>query len=236
MYRALIVEDDASQARHLKAHLERYAQQTSTAFSTTCYQSAVEFVETKQTFDVIFLDIGLPGIDGMEAAGILRTYDAETPLVFVTDLAQYAVQGYQVQAFGFLVKPVEYYDFKMLMDRVVRVIERSVDKNVYIPTRDGVRVVPMRDVVYIDVLNHSLSYHLEGGETVTVRGTLGATESSLTGLTFVRVSNSCLVNMRHIRSISGTDLTMSNGTICAVSRSKRKSALATIANYYGGNS
>ena len=87
MHRVLIVEDDPVEAAKLRGHLDRYAREHDTSFSVETLSSALEFVETRHVADLIFMDINMPGINGMEAAELLRTYDTETPLVFVTDLA-----------------------------------------------------------------------------------------------------------------------------------------------------
>lgn len=236
MQRILMIEDDEDQARHLSALLDRYAREQGFSLAVTRYASALEFINTRQEFDLIFLDIRLPGINGMEAAQALRSYDTETPIVFVTDLARYAVDGYKVGAFDFVVKPVTYGELSLCMDRIMRELARSAGRNVCIPTRDGVRVIPTDKVIYLDVRRHDLTYHLVEDEQVTVRQTITKAEENLTGLPFVRVSNSCLANMRHIRTIKGAELTMSNGNICLVSKSRRKSVLETIANFYGRNS
>lgn len=234
MLRVLIIEDEDAHADKLKLYLSRFGEEEGVEFRVTWYGSAVELAETRPVFDLVFLDIRLPGINGMEAAELIRTYDTETPIIFVTDLSQYAVEGYRVNALDFLVKPVEYGDFKMRMRRAMQAIAQSQERSVFVPTRDGLRVLPSRDVVFVEVLNHRLLFHLAGGETIQLRGALGQLEEELGNRSFVRISKSYLVNMRHVRSISGSSVTLSTGETCYVSRSRRKSALAAIADYYGG--
>ena len=139
MYRALIVEDDPQAAETLRAHLERYAAERGTSFSVEILPSALEFLEGTRPADVVFMDIGLPGVSGMEAAEVMRQTDELTPLIFVTDLAQYAVRGYQVDALDFMVKPVTYEDFALRMGRAMRVMARNAHAAVSIPTADGTR-------------------------------------------------------------------------------------------------
>ena len=110
------------------------------------------------------MDIDLPGINGMEAAQILRGYDEQTPLVFVTNLAQYAIKGYQVDALDFMVKPVAYDDFSLRMDRAMRMVRRTSKGTVAIPTPDGIRVVRLDDVLYVDIVKHDLHYTLPGSQ------------------------------------------------------------------------
>ena len=236
MYRILIIEDSADAERVLRSHIERYASETGIECAITWKTSAFDLAGGDEAhFDLIFLDIELPGINGMEAAQSMREHDPETPIIFVTNLAQYAVHGYAVDALDFVVKPVTYYDFKLRMDKAMRKLGRTTQRSLSIPTESGFRVVAVADIAYVDVTNHDLAYHLVNGETVVVRGTLSKVETELEGTTFVRISNNCLANMAHIKEIKGTDIHMANGDTIFFSRSRRKPALETIARYLGGS-
>lgn len=235
MYRILLVEDNPDEQATLRAHLDRYAEERGLEFQVSWLKSAVEFVEGKHAADLIFMDIELPGIDGMEAANLLRTYDSETPLIFVTNLSQYAVRGYEVDALDFIVKPVTYYNFSMRMDKAMRVIRRSEGRNVVISTKAGMHVIPMSELICVEVVNHSLAYRLAGAEPITVRGSLGKAEEELADGPFVRISNSCLANMNHVRDIRGNEIQMSDGSTLILSRARRKAAMERIADFLGGS-
>lgn len=108
MYRTLILEDEEDEAHRLMGLIERYGDARGTSFHVTWRTSALEMLSEKARYDLMLLDIELPGIDGMEAARLVREYDETTPLIFVTNLAKYAVRGYEVGALGFIVKPATY--------------------------------------------------------------------------------------------------------------------------------
>jgi len=235
MYRVLIVEDDPSEVDKLRGHLDHYGREHDMSLSVDALSSALEFAETRRSADLIFMDINIPGINGMEAAELLRTYDAETPLIFVTDLAQYAVSGYQVDALDFMVKPVEYADFTLRMDRAMRVMRRREGRSITVPTTDGTRVVGLRDVLYVDVLRHDLYYHVAGGEVLRIRGSLTQLEARLASEGFVRISASHLVNMAHVARIRTGSVEMSNGDEISLGRSRKKQALETLSAYVGGS-
>ena len=156
MYRVLIVEDTPAEADLMRALLCRYSAEKGVELSATVLTSALEFIESRRAADLVLMDIDMPGINGMEAAEVFRTYDTETPLIFVTNLAKYAVRGYSVDALDFVVKPVEYPDLAMRLDRAVRVMERNAGATLALPTVDGVRVVACRDVLYVDLLRHDV--------------------------------------------------------------------------------
>ncbi|HQE70508.1 MAG TPA: LytTR family DNA-binding domain-containing protein, partial [Atopobiaceae bacterium] len=172
MYRVLVIEDKPGEADRLRQMISEYGEDRDLEFQVVWARTAVELPEERRAFDLIFMDIGLPGINGMEAAEMLRTFDSETPLIFVTDLAQYAVKGYQVDALDFIIKPVQYYDFALRMDRAMRFVKRNDRGRLSIMTREGIRIFSLSDLVYVDVLDHNLNYHLAGGETLSLRGSL----------------------------------------------------------------
>ncbi|MGN0286327.1 MAG: LytR/AlgR family response regulator transcription factor [Atopobiaceae bacterium] len=234
MYRIQIIEDTPEEAQRLRSHLDRYAHERGLDLDVEVLPSALEFVNSKHTADLIFMDIDLPGINGMEAAQILRTYDPETPLVFVTNLAQYAVRGYQVDAIDFVVKPVEYYDFALRMDRAMRVVKRRSAETVALPTADGIRVVRLSDVVYIDIVKHDLHYHLASEEEpLRRRGSIGQVAQELEPKGFLKISASCVINMAQVARIRPTSVVMSDQTELFYSRSQKKAALERLASYVG---
>lgn len=235
MYKVLIVEDDPAAADALRGYLGRYGREHGMDLHVTWVASTFELAAARQDADLVFMDIDLPGLSGMEAAELLRTYDQETPLVFVTNLAQYAVEGYRVDALDFLVKPVRYSDFAMAMERAVRRMRRNEGSTLAVATRGGMRVVATSDIAYVDVANHDLTYHLADGERLVARGTLAELEGRLEGGPFVRASKSCLANMGHIRTVRGDELQMSTGDTIYLSRGRKREALATIADYLGGS-
>lgn len=235
MYRIAIVEDKADEAVALRTHLSRYARERSLDLRISWFKTAWDFADSQTAYDLVFMDIGLPGINGMEAAEQLRLHDTETPIIFVTSLSQYATRGYEVQALDFIVKPIEYYAFMMRMDRALRVLKRNSQRRTVIKTGEGLRIVPFDEILYIEVRNHDLTYHLTGSDgCVTARGSLGKVEQELADGPFVRISSSHLVNMNHIRLIRGSELTLRNEERLQFSRPKRHEAVQKITAYLGG--
>lgn len=232
------IEDNPEEERALRAHLERYQREHDVELKLTWYRSAAEFISAGRTYDLILMDIDLPGMNGMETAQLLRTYDSETPLIFVTNLAQYAVKGYEVDALDFVVKPVSYHALCLRMDKVMRILRRSRKTTVTLKTRGGIRVLCAADISYAEVVNHDLIYHVmgpSGMDEVKIRGTLRAAEEQLAEAQFVRISNSCLANLAHIRLVQGDSLRMASGDVLYFSRSRKQQAMETIAAYLGGS-
>lgn len=236
MYSILIIEDSDDEAQVLSSHLDRYATERGITFNVERRTNAFDFVDLKGHFDLVFMDIDLPGISGVEAAQMLRINDDKTALIFVTNLAQYAIKGYEVNALDFIVKPVSYYSFSLRMDRALRIISRETERTHVIHTRNGMQVTSIRDISFVDVTNHELAYHLaDGAEPITARETLSDFETEVSGLSFVRISKSFLVNMANIIRIEGDCLTMAPDEKVFFSRPRKKAALQTINQYLGGS-
>jgi len=235
MYRFLIIEDDPAAADKLEQFVTRYLGERGIDAAIDKLSTAFEFIELKQHYDLVFMDIDLPGINGMEAAAMLRERDHDTLLVFVTDLAKYAVKGYEVDALDFIVKPISYQGIALRMDRVARALEARPSKSIAVSGRQGVSVFPARDLIYAEVRGHYLTFHLSNGQIIEARGSLKACCEQNTLPQFIQISSGYVVNADNVRLIDGQTVKMSNGDDLIMSRPKRRDALASFARYYGGN-
>lgn len=234
MIRILMVEDNDADARRLSQHLERYGAEHGKGLSVKRLRSALEFAEARPAADLILMDIDMPGMTGMEAAQVLREDDSVTPLVFVTSLAQYAVEGYQVDAIDFMVKPVAYEDFSARMDRAMRRVAHNAGHTIAVSNRQETRLVDLADLSYVEARNHDLIYHLSDGSELKARGKLAALEQELANSPFARFSKSVIANLAHVRRVQGDEVEMDGGGSAWLSRSCKKSALEAIAKYLGG--
>ncbi len=233
-YKVLMVEDSDAEAAALAAQVAAYAKAHGIQIALSRETTAFSLAERAHDFDLVFLDIDLPGLTGMEAAEALREHDAQTPLVFVTNLAQYAVHGYAVDALDFIVKPVSPGSVAMALDKALRMVDRNRGRSIVVQTREATAVVALRDLVSVEVRNHDLLYHLEGGEPLLAHGTLAGVERQLGDAPFVRISASCLANMEKIHRVQKDRLLMTDGSELWFSRGKKPAAMGRIAEYLGG--
>lgn len=235
MIRIAYAEDDAETAAMLKSFLDRYAAEKNLSIETEYFPNAERLIYSyTNRYDLLLLDIQLGGMTGMEAAEAIRKLDAEVGIIFITSLVQYAVKGYEVEALDFVVKPVNYYQFALKIDRAMRIIGHRQTVNLPVPTEQGTKILSSRDVQYIEVSNHDLIYHTEK-KTYRARGSLGALENKLQVHHFLRVSVSCLVNLEYVTNISGSMLSMRCGDTVWISRAKKRDVMTAIAEYLGGS-
>lgn len=202
MIQTVIVEDDSAEQQKLKRFLDRYAEENGKKFDVAVFSDAESFLSSYRRVDIVFMDIELPGKNGLEACRKIREFDGRVIIVFVTNMAQFAINGYEVEALDFVVKPLEYDDFVLKMKRVMRFVELRRSKRIYIPQNSGVVCVNDEDVFYLDVMKHNVTYYTAQGN-FTVRSTLKAAETQFTRV-FTRCGNSYLVNLRYVKEVSRT--------------------------------
>lgn len=234
MIHTLVVEDEPSEAQRLIDFVRRYGAAHDEVFQITWIKSAMEMLADGGRYDLVLLDIDLPGISGMEAAQLLRVYDEQTPIIFVTNLAKYAVKGYEVGATGFIVKPVSWGNLSMNLDRALRTIRHNAGRSIMVPTESGMRVIPVNQLVFVEVRGHLLSYHLEDHTVLEARGSLAQLEDELAGAPFVRTDKSCLANMDKIVLIKPQELQMVTGDLLPVSRRRKREVTDSVTDYLGG--
>lgn len=230
--RVAIVEDELSAAQELEQCLTQFEEGRDISFSMTRFSDGGLFLRQYQTqYDIIFMDIRMPGTDGMTAAQKLRKIDAVTPLVFVTSMVQYAVKGYEVDALDFIVKPINRASFQMKMKRIMQYVERRQEQGVLIAVEGSTQVFHLSELYFVEVDDHALTYHTTQGN-FRARGKLGTVERQLPASSFFRCSSSHLVNLRYVHQVFSEDLEIM-GTLVRISRSKKKEFMAALATYLG---
>ena len=228
-----VVEDDPAEANVLISYIQRYASAHGEEFEVKQFQDGNAFLNGYQPiFDLILMDIDLPGINGLDTAKCLRDLDQTVALVFVTNLARYAAKGYAVDAMDFLLKPVSYANFTVTVRRALLRCRRDYVPDILINLSDGVYRISASRIKYIEVTNHTLAYHTTEGE-LSSSGNLKDVESKLPPTQFVRCNRCYLVNLAFVRAVRGYRLVLDMDEL-QISRPKRAAVLEALNNYLGG--
>lgn len=234
MLTVALIEDDEAAARRLRACLDEFTARTGTRFQVVEFREATGFLEDyRPVYDLVFLDIEMPTMNGMDAARRLREKDGEVLLVFVTNMAQFAATGYEVDALDYIVKPYAYADFERKLKRAVKLCHHESEA-VVVKQQGGTSRVLLREIEYIEVRGHDLLLRTEAG-VVRGRGTLAELQQRLGTHGFLRCSKGFLVNQRHVRSVAGLNLTMTGGEQIGIGRTYKKSFMSELAAYLGAS-
>lgn len=210
MVRIALIEDEKQEMEKVNNYLAQYFDTRAEEYNLVWFDEPTRFLEgyTALSYDLILMDIRMPGINGLQAAHALRKMDKEVPLIFVTNIAQLAIRGYEVNAADFMVKPLTYHDFALKLSRVMKKINSVPGTKITVMNKDKVKLLPIKEIIYIDVIEHQLTYHTVDGN-FSLRGTLRKAEEDLARYHFCRCNNYCLINLKYVLSVNGWTVTVS---------------------------
>lgn len=228
-----IVEDMPADAALLKQYFDRYSRDTGDTFQIQVFRTGTEFLAAYQPiYDIILMDIELPGRSGMDTAIALRKLDDAVTLIFVTNLVRYASQGYDVDAMAFLLKPVTYENFSLKLQRALNRCTGRRSPDLCVTTTDGVRRISASRIKYIETNGHYLVYHTTEGD-FTSYGNMKDAEAALDSRQFIRSNRCYLVNLAFVRAIRG-QLLVVDGEELQISRPRRGAVMEALNLYLGG--
>ncbi len=232
MYNVAIVEDSMDEFATLNDALLRYGKESGSEFRIVHFINAERFLEAFDCkFDIIFLDIALAEMTGMELAQSIRKTDKNVPIIFVTSLAQFAIKGYEVSAFDFIVKPVVYGDFAFKMKRLMNHMKTSPVTKIVISSSSKRVVLPSNEIYYVEITGHTIAYHTASG-VIEAYDTLRNAEAALSDYGFAKCNSCYLVNLAFVDGVQGYDLLIA-GDRLAISHPRKKEFMKILHDYYG---
>ena len=234
MIRIAMVEDEAAVREQLMGYVQRYTRQYGTEFSVTEFADGVDILENyRPVYDIVFLDVEMKHLDGMETARRIRALDADVVLIFITNMAQYAIRGYEVDALDYVLKPVNYYQFCTKLSRAIQRVQRRRGGQVVLQLAGGgIQLLDTADIYYLETHSRMLYYHTSKGE-FAARASLQSAEKQLAEYHFVRCNQCYLVNLAYVKGIENDFALVKNDRL-EISRRQRTAFLTAVASYMGG--
>lgn len=228
------MEDEDLAAQALIDHIKQYEAQTGQSFQIFRFANGADFLQDyRAVYAVVFLDVQMPKMNGLETALQLRRCDKNVSIIFITNLVQYALKGYEVDAVSYLIKPVSYYDFSMKFKKALDIYLLNEDRSFTVNTPGGLCRISTDKLMYVEIMNHRLFYHLID-DVIEMTGVLSGVEQQLSRFGFLRCNKCYLVNPKFIVKVKGSTVQVGDNLL-QISRPRRAAFLAELANWYAGS-
>jgi DNA-binding LytR/AlgR family response regulator len=233
MIRIAIVEDEETDASRLKEYLCQYSTESREKFDIVVFTDGDEILENYTAeFDIILLDVQMEFMDGMTAAKEIRKIDPEVVLIFVTNMAQYAIRSYSVDALDYILKPVSYFAFSQRLERAIARMKKRSQHFMTISIRDGVQKLDISKIYYVESQAHKLVFHT-ANSVYTSSGAMQDLEEKLKGQGFYRGNKGYLINLEYVDGMRD-GCAIVNGELLLISRARKNGFLQALADYVGG--
>jgi len=233
MIKIALVDDESQIRNQLTGYIEKYKKANDLKCSIEHFSDAYDLVKGyKKSYDIIFMDIQMSKMDGMTAANLIRQVDQEVILVFVTNMDNYAIEGYKVDALSYVVKPIMYHDFVQQLDKAILKVEREQTDYLMISSQSNIIRVNTSEIIYIESVEHKIDIHMIH-EVITFNSSLKKIEKDLNGRSFFRCHSGYLVNLRYVEEISNSEVQVANFRL-PISRGKKKAFMMALSEYIGG--
>lgn len=223
MINICIVEDESDQADLLRNYIQTYGNKTNQQFNITHFSDGIDLVdEYRAQFDIILLDIQMKHLDGMVAAEKIRKVDADVVIIFITSTVRYAVQGYAVDALGYVLKPVPYLQFEQLFDKAIsRVMTKKEKLYIRVSVDERQLKLDCDNIYYIESQRNNVCIHCADEDYITA-GPLKKYEEMLSGHGFSKCHNAYIVNLSYVEGVRKEEVLLTSGIVLPISRARKK--------------
>lgn len=225
-----ICDDEKLFSAKLKEYLEKYYKSIDLIIET--FKSGEEFIKRfmnmNNGYDMVFLDIEMGQINGIETAKKLREYNKEIIIIFLTSHVEFATDGYEVDAFRFLIKPVQ----EAKLRHALQDVQKELDANKKILIKDKEREILLKytDIVYIEAQNVNINI-CTMNDKFLIRKTLSEFEEEVKGLVFFKCHRSYIVNLGYVVNYDNKIITMESGDKINLSRNRLSDFKAAMIAY-----
>ena len=234
MYNIIIVEDTLSDCDKLEKYVRLFFERVDKECAIRVFQDGLEMLNAfKCHEDIIFLDIDLPNINGMDLAKRIREKDEDVTIIFVSNLSRFALKGYQVNALDYIVKPFNYDNIEHRLERALNINKRSKSKSIILKINASTNIVCDIDTIkYIEKDGNYLIFHTEKDE-YRVRGTFNDFINHLANNLFSFCMKGILINLEFVEKTVQESVYLVGGTVLPIARQRKKEFINDLFNYFG---
>ena len=233
MLRIAVVDDELAMREQLCGYVRQYAEENHLAVEVVPFADGAAIAMPYQTgFDIIMLDVDMPLLGGMPTAERIREEDKNVVLMFITNMAQCAIHGYEVDALDYMLKPVGYTTFAQRLSRALSRMRRRERTYITVPIKGGAMKLAVEDITFVESQGHRLIYHTAEDEYVSA-GTIKDAEEKLEGYHFFRSNKGYLLNLAHVDGIQDNCALVGEHKLL-ISRSRKAPFLEALTAYMGG--
>lgn len=231
----IAVCDDEEKVRiQLNQYITEYIKKNNLILHQTFYENGKKLLDSDlSNTDILLLDIQLGEMNGLEIAKQIRKTNKEMMIIFITNFAQYAIEGYEVKAFHFLKKPITYERFQEVMDDATSEILSLKTDSITIKNASGVHKIFIRDIMYCETYKGHVLIQLKNRETIESYSSMGTMEKLLCEKNFFRCHTAFLINFYFVKSLLQKDVILEDNTLVPISKYRKKLLLSSITNYWG---
>mgnify|MGYP002627306980 CR=1 FL=1 len=230
MIKLAIVEDEDSYAAQLTEFVDQYQKESGNYFKITRFRDGDEITNGyRGQFDIILMDIEMKLMDGMSAAEEIRKLDQDVVIMFITNMTNYAIRGYQVDALDYVLKPVSYFAFSQKLGRAITKIKKPGSKIISIEMSSGIKKLDIDNIFYIESEGHSLNFYTTGGD-FSIRAKLGDFEEQLSDYNFFRSNKGYLVNLKYVDGVENGCCIIA-GKQLLISRARKNDFMSALTDY-----
>ncbi|MCI5943662.1 MAG: LytTR family DNA-binding domain-containing protein [Eubacterium sp.] len=227
-----MVEDEEMYVQQLTGYLKEYQKTYGEEIDITVYRDGDGITaKYKAQFDIILMDIQMRFMDGMSAAEEIRKQDSEVVIMFITNMTQYAIRGYEVDALDYILKPVSYFAFSQKLGRAIGRIKKRDNRQITVSVKGGIIRLDVSDIYYIESVGHNLIYHSAKGNHMA-SGTMKSVEEEMEELNFSRGNKCYLINLEHVEGIRDK-CAIVKGEALQISRPRMKGFMQDLTKYWG---
>lgn len=220
MIRIAIVEDNRLFIETLNEYIGRFKREMNCDIETVVFRDGEDITEDYSAdYDIILMDIQMEFMDGIQAARLIREKDSRVIIMFITNMSNYAIKGYEVDALDYILKPIDYYMLSQKLSRAIERIRKTDEHYVLISVEEGFQKVEVSRIYYIESRSHDMIYHTKDG-VFTSRGKMEELEKLMSPYGFFRSNKGYLVNMRRVDKIQD-GCCLVGGDLLPVSRRKK---------------